>query len=166
MKKNLKEINILWNVLGLAAFVISFGGALFAFGFDYIKSLLSHKGFLNVNATVPLSVTVWSFIFFAVLIAMVVLGKIFKNKVLLLTATSYQALLVMSVIMLLLFMNADITNETLYNVMQWAMIILFAPVYGVIWQLGALFFALFVPLVIVTTVFTVKLLKETRTKKR
>lgn len=164
MKKNLKEINILLNVLGLFAFIVSFGGALFAFGFDYIKSLLSNNGFLNINVTMPASVSVWSFVFLAVLIAMVVLGQIFKNKVLLLTAAAYQVLLLLSVLMLLLLMNADV-SEALYTVLLWVLIILFAPVYGAIWQLGAFFFLVFIPLIIVNIVFVVKLFKSDKKRK-
>ncbi|MBE6798804.1 MAG: hypothetical protein E7525_03380 [Ruminococcaceae bacterium] len=166
MKKDSKKLNLALSVLGVIAFVASFAGALLAYGFDYIKSLLSNEGFLNVTVTVPTSVTVMSFIFFAVLIALAVLGHIFKNKVILLVSVSYQSLLVMSILMLVLFMQADIANATLYSVLQWVLTVLFAPVYGVIWQLGPLFFFIFVPLVIASAVFTVKMFKRERSNKK
>jgi hypothetical protein len=95
---------------------------------------------------------------------MVVLGQIFKNKVLLLTAAAYQVLLLLSVLMLLLLMNADV-SEALYTVLLWVLIILFAPVYGAIWQLGAFFFLVFIPLIIVNIVFVVKLFKSDKKRK-
>lgn len=162
--KNLKELNVLWTVLGVVGFVASLTASLLVFGFGYIKDQLSHNGFLGIEIKEPASVIATSLIFMAVLIALTVLGRVFKNKVLLLLSASYQLLLLMALLMLVIFMLCEITSESLYTALMWVLITLLAPIFGSVSALGSFFFVVFVPLMIVTAVFTVKALKREKTK--
>ena len=162
--RNLKELNILWTVIGVVGFIGSFAASLLVFGFGYIKDQLSNDGFWGIEIKEPVGLAVTSLIFIVVLIALTVLGHILKNKVLLLLSASYQLLLVLALLMLVIVELCGITNETLFTVLMWVLVTLLAPIFGSVSVLGTFFFIVFIPLVIATTVFTVKALKKEKRK--
>ena len=96
-----------------------------------------------------------SFLFLAVLIALNVVGFILKNKYLLIITAVYQLLLVVALVLLVFLVNGQIDNAGLYNVLMWVLMVLVAPIFGTVWELGSLFFLVFGALVVLTVVFAI-----------
>ncbi len=128
--------------------------------FDIIQDLFKVDNNAGQQLVMPLSYAVVSILFFVFLIALAVFGYLFKNKVMIFLSFGYNALFIISFVLLGLFATGNITNQTFYNILNYALFAFLVPVYGVIWYLGPLFFLLFIPLIIFGIISIVKAYKK------
>ena len=113
----------------------------------------------------PTTYTVVSFVFFAVICAIVILGFIFKNKIMVFLAFFYQILFLLSFVMLGVFATGNVTVEGLYSFLTYLLTFTLLPVYGVIWNINFYFFILFIPLMVFNIIAIVKICRKKSAKK-
>lgn len=150
----------LWTVASFAVFICAYIASVLIFRFVYIEDQLTSNSMLGTEIEVPVSLIILSFVFLLILVLLTVFGYRLKNKFMLLLSASYQLLIVMALIMLVITMVIQIANDTLYNILTQVIVILLSPLFGTIWVLGTFFFIAFVPLFVVTVVLTVKTFKQ------
>lgn len=155
---NSKSKNIITIGL-LLLFVVSFVGSVVSFWFDGINKWLNVDQF-GTPIEVSNFLLIISLIFIFSLLALTVVGFIFKNKTLLYTVFGYQMLFIISVILLVFFVGGQVDNPTLYNILMWALFILLAPVFGVTWIFGTWSIGIFIVLIILNTIALVSVSKS------
>lgn len=154
---------IITNTLAVAVFSVSFAVCAVFGWIDVIKYLFSVDG-QNIGQVLmmPLTYSVVCFLFVAVLCALVIFGYIFKNKLMLLLAAGYELMFLMSFILLGLLSTGNVTNSTLYDILTCMITAVLIPVYGVIWNVNWLFFAIYIPLAVFNIIAIVKVFKKKR----
>lgn len=154
MKTDIKKINKAATVISVLAFIAAFAASLALF-WKYVIDASLNQTMQGVALDVSGVYIAASFIFFALLFAISIVGFLLKNKYMLLLSAAYQVLLIIGILLLTFMVGGQIGNEALYEVLMWVLMVLVAPVYGAVWILGSWFIALFAALFIATVVFIV-----------
>ena len=151
------------EIVSTAAFIISFILCAVFGWFDVINYLFSSNG-ENVGKLfeMPLTYTIVCFLFVAVLCAIVILGYVFKSKLLVIIALSYELLFILAFVLLGVFSTGNITSQGLYDLVSYLLAFALIPVYSVIWNLNLLFFIIFIPLTIYTVYAFVRVFKKSK----
>ncbi len=134
--------------------------------FDVIMDLFKINNNAGSLMVMPVAYSVISFIFLALLIALSVFGFIFKNKVMIFLALCYEVLFAVTFALLGVFATGGIENVTVYKVLIYSLSVSLAPIYGVIWYMGAFFFLILIPLLVFGIVSAVKVCKKPKTEKK
>ncbi len=149
------------GVVSAITFVISYGlCALFGW-LDVVNNLFSTDG-LGQPLKMPVTYTLISFLFFAIIIALVIFGFVFKNKAMLLISFFYNLLFVLSFVLLMAFATGNVTDDSLYSLLTYLLTFTLLPVYGVIWNIRFLFIVIFIPLLIFNIIAVVRAFKRSK----
>ena len=152
------------GVVSAVVFLISYGLCAF-FGWRDVVNTLFNPVNLGQPMKMPTTYTVVSFVFLAVICAIVILGFIFKNKIMVFLAFFYQILFLLSFVMLGVFATGNVTVEGLYSFLTYLLTFTLLPVYGVIWNINFYFFILFIPLMVFNIIAIVKICRKKSAKK-
>ena len=154
MKNENMKVNRTVTVVSVVVFFAAFAASVALF-WKYVIDVFLNQTMFGTAMDVSAVYLISSFLFLAVLIALNVVGFILKNKYLLIISAVYQLLLVVALVLLVFLVNGQIDNAGLYNVLMWVLMVLVAPIFGTVWELGSWFFLVFGALVVLTVVFAI-----------
>ena len=151
----------IYNIFSLIAFVVIFGLCAVFGWIDVVNNLFSPSADnLGDVFKMPLTYTIVSFLFLAVLICLVVLGSVVKSRTMLLLAGVYQLLFIIAFIFLYVLTSGNVTSKALYDFITYFLTVVLIPVYGAVWHLNLWFFLIFIALIIGDVIGIVKTFKS------
>lgn len=117
---------------------------------------------IGMKLVMPVTYSIVCFAFFALLIALAVFGLLLKNKVMVFLSLTYEVLFVVSFALLGVFTVGSIESVEVFKILTYVLCFMLVPVYGAIWHLRAIFFLIFIPLIIFGIVSAVKVCKKAK----
>lgn len=151
------------NSASVVLFVLSYVVCVIFGWLDVIMDLFNvNSSNIGEKLKMPITYSIVCFAFFALLIALAVFGLLLKNKVMVFLSLTYEVLFVVSFALLGVFAVGSIESVEVFKILTYVLCFMLVPVYGVIWHLRAIFFLIFIPLIIFGIVSAVKVCKKAK----
>lgn len=163
MEKVVKRNNLITNLVSLFVFIAGIIVCEVLFWNSVIFDAF-HVTPENIGQEfkMPIVYIVFSVIFVAVLFLLLIFGYKLKNKLMLFLSASFQAILVIGIILFILFSLGQITNQGLMIASIWVISAVIAPIYGFVWLTGITSLFVLLVLFILTFIMLFKILKKNK----
>ncbi len=157
-----KRNELIANISAAVAFLITYGLCIL-FGWMQIMGGFFTDTPPGSEFKTPVLYILVCLLFYAVMYTLSIFAIKLKNKVMAILPFCYCIIFILSFVLLGIFSSGGIENETLLNIVEWALVFTLAPSYGIMWQLPLLLFVIIaLALLVLSIVSLVKVFKKKR----